>query len=142
MSINKLLNKMTTKKIEKEIEIKTKLIEKVASEISELKRLLDFSDKGYKEDFEDIFLKNGRKKEKINAKVGRIHWTEDFIDEENGEVVSIERSKLVSIDGIWVDRFGFEKKIVAELHEITEKESVLTKILNERNKQSTDENTN
>lgn len=34
--------------------------------------------------------------------VGRIHWKEDFKDEDTGEKITIDRSRLVRIDGEWV----------------------------------------
>lgn len=42
-------------------------------------------------------VKVARKKEKML--VGRRHWKEDFKDESTGEIVTIERSEVVSIDG-------------------------------------------
>jgi len=34
--------------------------------------------------------------------VGRIHWNEDFKDEDTGKLITIERSQLVKVDGEWV----------------------------------------
>ncbi len=33
--------------------------------------------------------------------IGRIHWKEDFVDESNGDVITIERSKVVRLNGEW-----------------------------------------
>lgn len=35
--------------------------------------------------------------------VGRRYWMEDFKDEDTGEVVTIERSQAVKVDGEWTD---------------------------------------
>ena len=45
------------------------------------------------------------KRPKITRKilVGRVHWNEDFKDEGSGEVVTITRSRVVRMDGEWVD---------------------------------------
>ncbi len=34
--------------------------------------------------------------------VGRIHWKQFFKDEDTGNLVEVERSKIVRIDGEWV----------------------------------------
>jgi hypothetical protein len=33
--------------------------------------------------------------------VGRNHWFENFKDEDTGELVTIERTEIVRIDGVW-----------------------------------------
>lgn len=44
----------------------------------------------------------GKGKKKTNKVIGTIHWREDFIDESNGEVLTIDRSQTVKIDGEWI----------------------------------------
>lgn len=54
--------------------------------------------KGYKKTFEkEVNLGTKRKPKMIIATFGR--WLEDFIDEDNGEVVSIERNEVIAVDG-------------------------------------------
>lgn len=33
--------------------------------------------------------------------VGRVYWHEDFLDEDTGEVIRIERQQVVRVDGEW-----------------------------------------
>lgn len=43
-----------------------------------------------------------RKPSRLDGKlVGRIFWKENFIDEDSGEVIEIERQQVVRIDGEW-----------------------------------------
>lgn len=55
----------------------------------------------YKEEMELIPNPEDGRKRKINVLRGRIHWTEDFVCEDTGEVVTIERSRVVMENGIW-----------------------------------------
>lgn len=43
----------------------------------------------------------GRGKSKREVLVGRIHWNEDFKDEDTGETITIERTEIVRVDGEW-----------------------------------------
>jgi len=44
-----------------------------------------------------------RKSHELDGKlVGRIHWMEGFRDEDTGQVIQIERQKIVRVDGQWV----------------------------------------
>lgn len=43
-----------------------------------------------------------RKKVKVDRLIGRIHWKEDFKDDDTGEVVTIERSRVVRVNNEWV----------------------------------------
>ena len=45
------------------------------------------------------------KRPKITRKilVGRVHWNEDVRDDSSGEVFTITRSRVVRMDGEWVD---------------------------------------
>lgn len=113
---------MTTKMIESLIDKKKVEINKLANEISDLMDKLVFQDEGFKEIDSIIKIKTGRKKsdsKEIPIKEGRKYWTEDFVDEDNGEVISIERSELVAINGKRVDRLGRPVKVYAQLVEIS-----------------------
>jgi len=48
--------------------------------------------------------KIGRKT--ITRLVGRKHWKEDFIDEDSGEVITVDRSEICTINGKSCDKFG------------------------------------
>ena len=50
---------------------------------------------------EDVILK---RRPKITEKrlIGRKHWVEGFKDEGTGEVVTIERSEVVRVNGEWL----------------------------------------
>jgi hypothetical protein len=49
---------------------------------------------------------HGRGKNKRTEKIGRKYWKEKFDDEDTGKFVTIERSRVVSINGKPVDEFG------------------------------------
>ena len=54
--------------------------------------------KGYKKTFEkEVNLGTKRKPKMIIATFGM--WLEDFVDEDNGEVVSIEKNEVIAVDG-------------------------------------------
>lgn len=41
-------------------------------------------------------------KRKETRNVGRIYWNENFTDEDSGETITIERSRMVMINGEWL----------------------------------------
>ncbi|GEJ39782.1 hypothetical protein FPKKA176_contig00091-0001 [Flavobacterium psychrophilum] len=54
--------------------------------------------KDYKKTFEkEVNLGTKRKPKMIIATFGM--WLEDFVDEDNGEVLSIERNEVIAVDG-------------------------------------------
>jgi len=54
--------------------------------------------KGYKKTFEkEVNLGTKRKPKMTIATFGM--WVEDFVDEDNGEVVSVERNEVIAVDG-------------------------------------------
>jgi len=54
--------------------------------------------KGYKKTFEkEVNLGTKRKPKMVIATFGM--WLEDFVDEDTGEVVSIERNEVIAVDG-------------------------------------------
>lgn len=114
-------------KISSLIEQKKKEIAKLSTEISDLMDKQIFEEKGFVEVDEIIKIKTGRKKsdvKEIKIKEGRRTWIEDFIDEDYGEVVSIERSELVSINGKRVDRLGRAVHVIARLVEVSSEKKV------------------
>ena len=57
-----------------------------------------------------------RKSNKLDGKlVGRIFWKEDFIDEDNGEVITVERQQVVRVDGEWAQPFPTTRICDAEV---------------------------
>lgn len=50
---------------------------------------------------EEVILKR-RPKVTETRLVGRKHWKEDFTDEGTGEIFTIERSRVVRVNGEWV----------------------------------------
>lgn len=79
-------------------------LEKIASlnsEVFELRKqalLLSDDVQWFEEKKETI----GRGKTKREVLIGRIHWNEDFKDEDSGEIITIERQQTVRIDGEWL----------------------------------------
>jgi hypothetical protein len=71
--------------------------------------LVQISDDEYQyEEKEETWYKQksngrGRRPTKVGEThmVGRRHWKEDFVDEDTGNVISIDRSEIVRIDGVW-----------------------------------------
>ena len=94
----------TRKQIENLIKAKQSKINDLSNEIDLLRieelQICD-SEKTYEEKEEEWTVK---KRPLIKEKhiIGRIHWVEDFIDEDTGEVFSINRSRLVRKDGVWI----------------------------------------
>jgi FtsZ-binding cell division protein ZapB len=86
--------------LNEKIDAKSEARELLRLEIIELKKqaLLLSDDVQQFEEKKEII---GRGKHKREVLVGRIHWKEDFKDEDTGEVVTIERQQAVRIDGEW-----------------------------------------
>jgi len=55
----------------------------------------------YSEQIEKIARRDGRKKVYDNVLIGKIHWQENFIDEESGDVISISRHRVVRRNDRW-----------------------------------------
>ena len=92
---------MTRSQINKKIEAIDKKIADLQKEQLELHfQQLTMSDRNqqYKEELE--WHKDGRKK--VQVMVGRVHWKEDFKDEDTGKYITIERSRAVKFDGEWL----------------------------------------
>lgn len=97
-------NKMTRNKIHRKIQSNKDKIKKLELEIIELEEQdMLTSDKmqQYFEEEKDVIIS---KRPKVVEKQlhGFIKWKEDFVDEDNGEVISIERIQLVRVNGEWL----------------------------------------
>lgn len=61
---------------------------------------LELSDKS--QQYKEIEKEVGRGKNKETVLMGKITWKEKYVDEDTGEVLSIERSQFVKRNGIWI----------------------------------------
>lgn len=87
-------------RIKAKIEAKDKQIVKLHAEMEELRKqdlLLCDKLQWYTEGLEPV----GRGKKKREVLMGWVHWMEDFVDEATGEVVPIERKRVVKVDESW-----------------------------------------
>lgn len=92
------------REIEALIVLKKETIKQYKSEIIELERellMMSDSEQWYSENMTTVIEKDGRKKNKVERLIGRVHWNEDFKDESTGEIITIERSQVVKVDGKW-----------------------------------------
>lgn len=89
--------------LQKKIDANISKIKRLANENIYLQDKINTSGK-YKEEHQTF----GRGKKKVTKFVGRKYWKEDFKDEDSGEAITIERSRIVRIDGKIVDEFGNE----------------------------------
>ena len=87
----------------KQIENRELKIKSLKNEITELEREnLLFSDKNqWFVEQEEVFISRRPKKTEIKL-VGRVFWNENFVDEDNGEVIQIERNMIVRLNKNWV----------------------------------------
>lgn len=103
---------MNRNKINDLIELKKNSINNLNNEIIELQRqsyLLSDKDQWFTENIETVVdwdrsKKDKRRKDwKITKEVlvGRIHWNQEFIDEDTNNSITIERSQVVRVDGEW-----------------------------------------
>lgn len=94
----------TRKQIEAKIQKNKGLIAKLKQENNDLyyeSLLISDNEQKYIEEEREVIVS---KRPKVTKKVlfGMIQWIEDFVDEDNGEFISIERHKIVKQDGVWV----------------------------------------
>lgn len=95
---------MNRKELEQAIVDKKEKILIFKKEIAELTKeglLLSDEEQWFTEKIELVTIRDGRKKTKVKKLIGRVHWKEDFTDEATGEIITIERSQPVRIDGEW-----------------------------------------
>ena len=94
----------TRKQIEAKIQKNRGLIAKLKQENNDLyyeSLLISDKEQRYIEEEREVIVS---KRPKVTKKVlfGMIQWDEDFIDEDTGNVVTIQRHKIVKQDGVWV----------------------------------------
>ena len=93
---------VTRKQIEDLIASKKRTIQQFETDIIELERqalLLSDEEQWFVEAKETE--RDGRKKNKVERLIGRIYWNESFKDEDTDNVITIERSQVVRVDGNW-----------------------------------------
>lgn len=92
-------------KIKERINAKHQLIRHLNREIIELRKeaLLLSDEEQWFTEKEEEFVVSRRPKVTEKQLVGRIHWNEEFKDEDTGKSIFIERSEVVRIDGVWAD---------------------------------------
>lgn len=90
--------------IVKLINKKEELIKSLENEIVNLNRegaLLSDKKQQFTEENQDILI-CGRPKKYETRLIGKIHWREGFTDQDTGEVVFIDRSQVVRVNGEWI----------------------------------------
>ena len=95
---------VTRKQIEALIASKKQTIQQFKTDIIQLERqalLMSDEEQWFTEENEMVTEKDGRKKNRVERLIGRVHWNENFKDESTGEVITIERSQIVRVDGNW-----------------------------------------
>lgn len=97
------MKKRTRNQIQKEIAKKEATIEKLTTEIIKLNREdVLFSDKNqwFEEKMEVVIIKSRPKitEEKL---IGRVYWNEDFVDKDTNKTFTIQRQRIVLINGEW-----------------------------------------
>ncbi len=55
----------------------------------------------YTEGVEQVPHGDRRKKQKVEVKIGRHHWIEDFKDDATDQIVSIERMEVIKVNDVW-----------------------------------------
>jgi hypothetical protein len=80
-------------------QIKALTLERLGLEREAL--LLCDDEQRYSEKYEMVTVNNNGKKVKQQWLIGRIHWKEDFGDASTGQMIQIERSQVVKVNGNW-----------------------------------------
>lgn len=97
-------DQLTRAEIKALVSHKQNTIAALKQEITELWRLWYMTSddqQWFEEKMETHKVKEGRKTVEKQLLIGRIHWKEDFRDEDTGEVITIARSRVVRVDGEW-----------------------------------------
>jgi hypothetical protein len=91
-------------KLEAKIEAKKAQIQKLKEDIIELRKETFFlSDKQqWFIEKEETHIVSRRPKKEETFLIGRIYWKEDFRDEDTGNVITIERNRIVRKNGEWL----------------------------------------
>ena len=95
MRRRKTINDLIEKK-----EAKIKTLRKEILDLNRESALLSDKKQWFTEENEEILI-CGRPKKYETRLMGRIHWNEDFFDEDDGTAITIERSALVRVNGEW-----------------------------------------
>ena len=90
------IKKMIKAKFDKIEQIKTEIIELRKEEMLLCDKYQQFTEK------EEEVLVCGRPKKYETKLIGRIHWKEDFVDEDTGDVIMIDRKQTVRVNGEWL----------------------------------------
>jgi len=78
------------------------ILEKEIEELNKQNLLLSDEDQWFEEKIEASTFRKNRKKVTEEHLIGRVHWKEYFIDEDDPDnKVEIDRSKIVRVDGEW-----------------------------------------
>lgn len=92
---------MTRNQIEKKIEKNNQKIKLLELQNRNLfLQSLEISDKKQQYNESEVEIGRGKKKEKVL--MGKITWKENFMDEDTGKLIEIERSQYVKRNGVWV----------------------------------------
>ena len=94
-------NQQSTSSIAKKIRNRRDRIEKLKNQIVDLERsfmMTSNRNQTYVEQVEDV-LTSGRPKVYEKKLVGRLNWKQRFKDEDTGQVIVIDRSTVVKVDG-------------------------------------------
>lgn len=94
----------TRQQIKKEISDKKETIDTLKNEIDILKKegmLLSDDKQRFTEEYVDVVI-NKRPKVIEKKLIGHIHWFEKFLDESDGTLLTIERKKVVRVNGKWI----------------------------------------
>lgn len=106
-----------SKRIEALIAKKREKIKELTAQIAELINENVLKSKSFVEISEVRKVKVNGKKVELTLMVGYRTWKEDFVDEDSGEVVTIDRKEMVAINGVRVDPFYRKLSVVSELVE-------------------------
>lgn len=80
---------------------KIKKLKKENLELSRKAVLISDKNQWFVEKMETVTYRENRKKIKVEQLIGRIHWLEEFEDDDTKEKIIIERREVVRVDGKW-----------------------------------------
>lgn len=94
----------TRQQISDEIKAKQRQVEQLKLDIQTLWReslLLCDEKQWFEEKMETNKVREGRKLVEKQWLIGRIHWVENFRDEDTGEVIPVNRTRIIRVNGNW-----------------------------------------
>lgn len=92
---------MTRKEIVSQMKANQKQIEKLQAANTKL-AILGYQVNDKNSRYEEKIEKQGKGKKTIIRMIGRVYWTQLFLDEGTGKKHPIERSKIVRENGVWI----------------------------------------